>query len=102
MTAYYNEHEPYAAQWLRHLIAAGHIAPGDVDARDIQDVTPDDLAGYTQCHFFAVFTDLSTAVERSGSAPGLGPSEWDEQWPTSVSGAASVRRACRVLAEGPI
>ena len=26
MTAYYNEHEPYAAQWLRHLIAAGHIA----------------------------------------------------------------------------
>ena len=38
---------------------------------------------------FAVFTDLSTAVERSGSAPGLGPSEWDEQWPTSVSGAAS-------------
>ena len=50
MTAYYNEHEPYAAQWLRNLIAAGHIAPGDVDARDIQDVTPDDLAGYTQCH----------------------------------------------------
>ena len=54
MTAYYNEHEPYAAQWLRNLIAAGHIAPGDVDARDIQDVTPDDLTGYTQCHFFAV------------------------------------------------
>ena len=52
--------------------------------------------------YFSVFTDLSTAVERSGSAPGLGPSEWDEQWPTSVSGAASVRRACRVLAEGPI
>ena len=52
--------------------------------------------------YFPVFTDLSTAVERSGSAPGLGPSEWDEQWPTSVSGAASVRRACRVLAEGPI
>ena len=57
---------------------------------------------FVQERFFAVFTDLSTAVERSGSAPGLGPSEWDEQWPTSVSGAASVRRACRVLAEGPI
>ena len=55
-----------------------------------------------QSLYFTVFTDLSTAVERSGSAPGLGPSEWDEQWPTSVSGAASVRRACRVLAEGPI
>ena len=34
MTAYYNEHEPYAAQWLRNLIAAGHIAAGDVDAHD--------------------------------------------------------------------
>ena len=48
MTAYYNEHEPYAAQWLRNLITAGHIASGDVDARDIQDVAPDDLTGYTQ------------------------------------------------------
>ena len=28
--AYYNEIDPYAAQWLRNLIAAGHIAPGDV------------------------------------------------------------------------
>ena len=30
MTAYYNEHDAFAAQWLRNLIAAGHIAPGDV------------------------------------------------------------------------
>ena len=32
MTAYYNEIDPFAAQWLRNLIAAGHIAPGIVDA----------------------------------------------------------------------
>ena len=51
--AYYNEHDPFAAQWLRNLIAAGHIAPGDVDDRDIQQVQPADLTGYTQCHFFA-------------------------------------------------
>lgn len=51
--AYYNEIDPYAAQWLRNLIAAGHIAPGDVDERSIEDVTPDDLRGFTQCHFFA-------------------------------------------------
>ena len=25
MTAYYNENEPFAAAWLRNLIAAGHI-----------------------------------------------------------------------------
>jgi DNA (cytosine-5)-methyltransferase 1 len=53
MTAYYNEIDPYAAQWLRNLIKAGHIAPGDVDERSIVDVGPDDLRNYTQCHFFA-------------------------------------------------
>src|SRR5262245_11153039 len=51
--AYYNEIDPYAAQWLRNLITAGHIAPGDVDERDIRLVRADDLRGYTQCHFFA-------------------------------------------------
>jgi DNA (cytosine-5)-methyltransferase 1 len=53
MAAYYNEFDPYAAQWLRNLIAAGHIAPGDVDERSLLEVQPDDLKGYTQCHFFA-------------------------------------------------
>lgn len=28
--AYYNEIDPYCAQWLRNLIGAGLIAPGDV------------------------------------------------------------------------
>lgn len=50
---YYNEIEPYAAQWLRNLIEAGLIPRGDVDERSIEDVQPDDLKGYTQCHFFA-------------------------------------------------
>ncbi|KUQ92741.1 methyltransferase [Enterobacter hormaechei subsp. xiangfangensis] len=51
--AYYNEIDPFAAQWLRNLISGGHIAPGEVDERSIEDVTPDDLRGFTQCHFFA-------------------------------------------------
>ena len=51
--AYYNEIDPYAAQWLRNLIAAGHIAHGDVDERSVEDVKPAELVGYTQCHFFA-------------------------------------------------
>ena len=42
--AYYNENDPFAAQWLRNLIAAGHIVPGDVDERSIVDVRPGDLA----------------------------------------------------------
>ncbi|MCQ4271032.1 DNA cytosine methyltransferase [Pseudomonas kuykendallii] len=64
--AYYNEHEPYAAQWLRNLIEAGHIAPGDVDERSIEDVHPDDLKPYTQCHFFAGIGVWSLALRRAG------------------------------------
>jgi len=64
--AYYNEIEPYAAQWLRNLIAAGHIAPGDVDERSIEDVTSDDLKPYTQCHFFAGIGVWSYAFRLAG------------------------------------
>src|ERR1700686_3624470 len=66
MTAYYNEIDPYAAQWLRNLIAAGHIAPGDVDERSILDVRGDDLRSYTQCHFFAGIGGWSYAMRRAG------------------------------------
>lgn len=66
MTAYYNEIDPYAAQWLRNLIEAGHIAPGDVDERSIEDVCPSDLTGYTQCHFFAGVGVWSLALRRAG------------------------------------
>ena len=64
--AYYNEIDPYAAQWLRNLIAAGHIAPGDVDERSIVDVRPDDLRGYRQCHFFAGIGGWSRALRLAG------------------------------------
>lgn len=64
--AYYNEIEPFAAQWLRNLIAAGHIAPGEVDERSIEDVTPDDLRGFTQCHFFAGIGGWSYALRLAG------------------------------------
>jgi DNA (cytosine-5)-methyltransferase 1 len=66
VTAYYNEIDPYAAQWLRNLIAAGHIAPGDVDERSIEDVRPDDLKQYTQCHFFAGVGVWSYALRLAG------------------------------------
>jgi DNA (cytosine-5)-methyltransferase 1 len=64
--AYYNEIDPYAAQWLRNLIAAGHIAAGDVDERSIVDVRADDLRGYVQCHFFAGIGVWSYALRLAG------------------------------------
>lgn len=64
--AYYNELEPYAAQWLRNLQFRGLIAPGYVDARDVREVTPRELAGYTQCHFFAGVGVWSHALRLAG------------------------------------
>lgn len=64
--AYYNEIDPYAAQWLRNLIAAGHIAPGDVDERSIELVQAEGLKGYTQCHLFAGIGVWSHALRRAG------------------------------------
>lgn len=64
--AYYNEIDPFAAQWLRNLIAGGHIAPGEVDERSIEDVTPDDLRGFTQCHFFAGIGVWSHSLRLAG------------------------------------
>lgn len=53
MAAYYSEWDPYAAQWLRNLIKAGHIADGEVDERSIKDVSPSDVRKFIQCHWFA-------------------------------------------------
>lgn len=64
--AYYNEIDPYAAQWLRNLIAGGHIAPGEVDERSIEDVTADDLRGFTQHHFFAGIGVWSHSLRLAG------------------------------------
>jgi DNA (cytosine-5)-methyltransferase 1 len=66
MSAYYNEIDPYAAQWLRNLILAGHIAPGVVDERSITHVPPEDLLGFSQCHFFAGIGVWSHALRLAG------------------------------------
>ena len=66
MVSYYNEIDPYAAQWLRNLIANKLIAGGDVDERSIRDVAAADLHGYTQCHFFAGIGVWSHALRLAG------------------------------------
>lgn len=64
--AFYNEVDPFAAQWLRNLIAAGMIAPGVVDERSVEDIQPDELHAYTQCHFFAGIGGWSYALRLAG------------------------------------
>jgi len=63
---YHNDNEPYVAEWLRNLIAAGLIPKGDIDERPIQEVQPQDLTGYTQCHFFAGIAGWPLALQLAG------------------------------------
>lgn len=64
--AYYNEFDKEKADLLSGLIDRGLIAPGCVDSRSIHDVSADDLAGFTQCHFFAGIGLWSDALRKAG------------------------------------
>lgn len=66
MSAFYNENDPKLAAWLRELINHDLIAPGVVDERSIEDIIPGELAGYTQCHFFAGIGVWSYALRQAG------------------------------------
>lgn len=66
MSVYYNEIDPYCAAWLQNLMDAGHIPQGVIDTRSIEDVRPDELAGFTQCHFFAGLGGWAYALQLAG------------------------------------
>lgn len=63
---YYNEWDNGAAAWLRELINNKLIPYGYVDERSITEVTPSDLEGFTQCHFFAGIGGWPLALQLAG------------------------------------
>ncbi|HCP0786324.1 TPA: DNA cytosine methyltransferase [Escherichia coli] len=63
---YYNEWDKGAAAWLRELIKQGHIPFGVVDERSVTEVKPEDLDGFTQCHFFAGIGGWPLALRLAG------------------------------------
>ena len=113
---YLNENNPFAAQWLRNLIAAGHLPPGVVDERSIEDVTPNDLHGFRHHHFFAGIGIWPLALQRAGwgdepvwtaSCPcqpfseagqGAGFADQRHLWP-HLFHLVGVRRPARILGE---
>jgi DNA (cytosine-5)-methyltransferase 1 len=64
--AYYNEWDKNAAAWLRELIKRGLIADGIVDERSIAEVSPDDIRGFNQCHWFAGVGGWSYSLRIAG------------------------------------
>jgi DNA (cytosine-5)-methyltransferase 1 len=50
---FYNEIDKYCCDWLSNLMDAGLITPGVICDRSIEDVFPDELAGYRRVHLFA-------------------------------------------------
>ncbi|BAQ88934.1 DNA (cytosine-5-)-methyltransferase (TIGR00675) [uncultured Mediterranean phage uvMED] len=63
---YYNENNKYASQWLKNLIREKLIPRGEVDERSIEDVQPEDLKGFNQCHFFAGIGGWAYALQLAG------------------------------------
>lgn len=90
MKAYYNEIDSFCCQWLRNLIDAELIPAGHIDQRSIKDVTPDDLAGYTQCHFFAGIAGWAEAL-RIAEWPVDAP-VWSGSCPCQPFSAAGKRK----------
>lgn len=92
MAAYYNELDPFAAAWLRELIKANLIAPGEVDERSIEEVKAEDLKGFTQCHFFAGIGVWSYALRNAGWPDN--ESVWTGSCPCPPFSSAGTKKAC--------
>lgn len=58
---YFNENDPFAAQWLRNL-----FPKATVDERDIRQVDAAALAGFRRCHFFGGIGGWEYALELAG------------------------------------
>jgi len=69
--AYYNEIDPYCVRVLKARIADGSLPLGDVDTRDIREVSGDELKGYGQIHLFAGIGGFGYAARLAGLPDGL-------------------------------
>ena len=62
----YNDNDPKACAWLAELLACGLIPPGVIDNRSITEIDPNELARFTQCHFFAGIGGWPLALRWAG------------------------------------
>ncbi|MEJ2655578.1 MAG: DNA cytosine methyltransferase [Desulfobacterales bacterium] len=63
---YYNDNDKFCSKWLKDLIKAKLIPCGEVDDRSIKEISPKELQGYKQCHFFAGIGGWAYALRLAG------------------------------------
>lgn len=97
---YYNDNDPKACAWIRELIAEKLIPPGHIDGRSISEVQPEDLRGFTQCHFFAGIAGWSLAL-RIARWPDSRP-VWSGSCPCPPFSAAGKKTTCARCLGKPI
>lgn len=93
MAAYYNEHDKFAAAWLRELIKRDVIALGEVDERDIREVKAAELSRFTQCHFFAGIGVWSYSLRQAGWADTK--RVWTGSCPCQPFSVSGIRKAAQ-------
>ena len=66
MKRLYTDNDPFCCEWAAKLIAAGDVPAGVVDSRPIQEVQPNELREFTQCHFFSGILGWPLALRLAG------------------------------------
>lgn len=90
MSAYYNEFDPFDAEWIRNLCMEGLVSDGTVDDRSICDVQAADVAGFRRCHFFAGVAGWDLAFQLSGIPDDL--SVWSGSCPCQPFSSAGKQK----------
>ncbi len=87
---YYNDNDAHAVSWIRSLQGASLIPHGKIDERSIADIRPSDIAGFTECHFFAGIGGWAYALRLAGWPRGR--EIWTGSCPCQPFSAAGSRR----------
>ena len=65
----YNEIDPYCCAWLSNLMDKGHIRPGTISDKSIEDLTPAEVMDYDLAHYFAGIGGWDLALTLAGWEP---------------------------------